>query len=307
MTDKIRIGICGTGSMGVTRGQALMWFEDARAVRGWSRSPLSRRRFIRQTGGESVESWRALCASPDLDAIMVCTPNDRHEAQAMAALEAGKHVLVETPLALSLDGARALADAAESRDLVLHHGAKWRFHPDHAQHIANLQRVGSLVSAVDTIELDYGPDRAWYASAAQTGGARVFLPYLMVDWLEAFGPVARAVGSESVEEGRQEATIKLTFERGGEVEIRHAFGPGVVDVNTRQVVGKEGSIETLPEGTRVFTQGASREALVQRKVDIVQCECRAFVDEIQGVRDHRADLQRDLRAWELVEEAFGVR
>ncbi|MGW6271266.1 MULTISPECIES: Gfo/Idh/MocA family protein [unclassified Streptomyces] len=57
--------------------------------------------------------WRALVARDDVDLIDICTPGDSHAEIAIAALEAGKHVLCEKPLANTVEEAEAMADAAE--------------------------------------------------------------------------------------------------------------------------------------------------------------------------------------------------
>src|SRR5262245_32013662 len=53
----------------------------------------------------------ALLARPDVDAVCICTPSGQHAAQAVAAARAGKHVLVEKPMALSLADADAMITA----------------------------------------------------------------------------------------------------------------------------------------------------------------------------------------------------
>jgi predicted dehydrogenase len=66
-------------------------------------------------GWASVEtSWQQLVARDDVQLIDICTPGDTHAEIAIAALEAGKHVLCEKPLANSVDEAEAMVDAAEA-------------------------------------------------------------------------------------------------------------------------------------------------------------------------------------------------
>jgi predicted dehydrogenase len=66
-------------------------------------------------GWEHVETdWRALVARDDVDVVDVCTPGDTHAEIAVAALEAGKHVLCEKPLANSVGEAETMADAAKA-------------------------------------------------------------------------------------------------------------------------------------------------------------------------------------------------
>ena len=70
--------------------------------------------MARRFDWQHVETdWRALVARPDVDLVDICTPGDTHAEIAIAALEAGKHVLCEKPLANTVDEARSMADAAE--------------------------------------------------------------------------------------------------------------------------------------------------------------------------------------------------
>ncbi|HEX7119969.1 MAG TPA: Gfo/Idh/MocA family oxidoreductase [Longimicrobiales bacterium] len=69
-------------------------------------------------------------ASDDVDAVVICTPSHLHERQAIAALEAGKHVLVERPLALDADGARRVVEAAERAGKTLMVALNNRYRPD---------------------------------------------------------------------------------------------------------------------------------------------------------------------------------
>ena len=68
---------------------------------------------------EIERDWRRLVANPALDAIVIATPAGEHFAQASAALEAGKHVLVEKPMALSSETALVMIESARHRHLVL--------------------------------------------------------------------------------------------------------------------------------------------------------------------------------------------
>lgn len=306
MADRIRIGICGAGSFGTTRAKSLGAIEGAEVTLGWSRSAESRARLSQETGATVVTQWRDLCTSPDVDAVFVCTPNADHFDHARVALQARKHVFVETPLSVGFAQARELADLAACQGRVLHHGAKWRYHPEHSQLIAQFRRIGHLLFAIDHSSFDFGPSRLWYCDPKLTGGARVFLPYVMLNWLETFGDATAAVGAESEKDGWQSASITLTFAAGGHATLSYALGLGIPEFNVRQAVGSEGTILALPGSSPVLIQGQSRTPLTQRQVDIVAYECRAFINEMRGLRDHRAELALDLRALRLVDQAFGV-
>jgi predicted dehydrogenase len=66
----------------------------------------------------------------DIDAIVICTPNHRHEEQAIAAMEAGKHVLVEKPLALTEEGCERVIETARRTGRTLMVAMNNRYRPD---------------------------------------------------------------------------------------------------------------------------------------------------------------------------------
>jgi len=305
MAREIRFGICGAGSFGCTRARALAQLDGGHVIAGWSRSTDTRGRFGDEFGAATPATWQDLCAHPEVDALLICTPNAEHGPQARAALGAGKHVLVETPLALSAAEAHGLAEVAAANGLVLHHGAKWRYHPDQDAYIDGLRQVGPLLFGMEQAAFDFGPDRRWYMNEALTGGARTFLPYVLVDWLEAFGPVDGAVGAVGRQDTWSSAAVTLTFASGGHATMGYALGLGIPEVSTRHIVGVDGFVSAEAGAPPVLTQGERRTEIARRPVDIVAWECQAFVDEIRGERDHLAPLDLDLRAWDLVDEALG--
>ncbi|MCU1573715.1 MAG: putative dehydrogenase [Micrococcaceae bacterium] len=78
------------------------------------RNPESVRAAANKQGWESTETdWRRLIERDDIDLIDICTPGDTHAEIAIAALEAGKHVLCEKPLANSVEEAEQMTEAAE--------------------------------------------------------------------------------------------------------------------------------------------------------------------------------------------------
>ena len=74
-------------------------------------------------------NYRDLLAIPDLDAVLVCSPNQLHAEVAAAAFDAGKHVYLEKPLAPSIDEARPAIDAWRRSGRVGMIGFNYRFHP----------------------------------------------------------------------------------------------------------------------------------------------------------------------------------
>jgi predicted dehydrogenase len=119
---ELGIGLIGYAFMGKAHSHAWRtapsFFElplapRLRALAG--RDAEAARVVAEKFGWEHVETdWRALVARDDVDVVDVCTPGDTHAEIAVAALEAGKHVLCEKPLANSVAEAETMADAAKA-------------------------------------------------------------------------------------------------------------------------------------------------------------------------------------------------
>ena len=118
--SNIGVGLIGTGYMG--KCHALAWtgvravFGDTPNVRRVMlcevEEGLARRRADEFGFEAATADWRALIAHPEVDAVSITTPNALHAPMAIAALEAGKHVWCEKPMAPALGDAEKMAVAA---------------------------------------------------------------------------------------------------------------------------------------------------------------------------------------------------
>jgi predicted dehydrogenase len=98
---------------------------------------------------QATQDWRTLVAEPNVDLVVIATPNALHHPQAMHALTCGKHVLVEKPMALTAETAEAMIDAAKAAERILAVGHMWRYREEA---MALRQRIeqgefGRMVSA----------------------------------------------------------------------------------------------------------------------------------------------------------------
>src|SRR5271170_6382881 len=114
----VRVGIIGFGRIGVEHAGWLERCDDIRAVAVADITP-ARREAARQRELIACERLEELLADPNIDAILVSTPTSMHFEQASAALAAGKHVMVEKPIATNLEQARQLVDMAANRGRIL--------------------------------------------------------------------------------------------------------------------------------------------------------------------------------------------
>ncbi len=116
--------------------------------------------------------WEALARDPEVDAAVVATPNALHAPQSIALLEAGKHVLVEKPMATSVAECDAMIEAAARGGASLMVAHCWRFHPDVQAMRARIV-TGELGEVVKTrgygVHAGWGPS-GWFTQKALAGG-----------------------------------------------------------------------------------------------------------------------------------------
>ncbi|HKR99758.1 MAG TPA: Gfo/Idh/MocA family oxidoreductase [Candidatus Dormibacteraeota bacterium] len=131
MAERLRLGVLGASWI-ADRAliPAMQAAEHADATAIASREPERARLMARRHGVPRVhESYEALLSDPEIDAVYVGLVNSEHARWCTRALEAGKHVLCDKPLATSGEEARAMRASAESFGLMLMEGFQYRFHP----------------------------------------------------------------------------------------------------------------------------------------------------------------------------------
>ena len=120
----LRWGVMGTGWIAERFVASLQRHSSQQVVAVGSRNHDSAAAFADQfTIPRSHASYQDLVADPDIDVIYVATPHNAHLEGAMLALEAGKHTVVEKPLAINAAQAQQIAEAAASARPLLHGGA----------------------------------------------------------------------------------------------------------------------------------------------------------------------------------------
>ena len=120
----------------------------------------------------STDDWRAAVTATDVDAVVIGTPNTLHHPQAMAALAAGKHVLLDKPMAITVLESEEIADAASTAGLTLLVGHMWRYR-DEVIAMRDRLAAGGIGRPVRTrgygIHAGWGPS-GWFTNPALAGG-----------------------------------------------------------------------------------------------------------------------------------------
>jgi len=170
MINKVRFGIVGCGSISEFHAQAVEAIDEAELTAACSGSMESARRFAAaHPGVTACESLDALLARPDVDAVCICTPSGLHTRQAIAAMRAGKHVVCEKPMSLSLAEADALIDTARETGAKVCIISQFRFTPAvrEIRRAIDAGAFGRIVSG--SLSMKYFRSHEYYASAAWRG------------------------------------------------------------------------------------------------------------------------------------------
>jgi predicted dehydrogenase len=166
---RLRLGIIGCGVMGARHAEILARHPRARLVACCNRSRPAAESLARRFACETTGDADALLARPDIDAIVIATRHDSHAPLAMAAAAAGKHALIEKPLALRVEDCRKIAEAFHAARRHVGVVLNWRFSPLVREARRRLPRPTVLIGVMMD---DRWPDEHW-AQQPHVGGGNL--------------------------------------------------------------------------------------------------------------------------------------
>ncbi|WP_109476334.1 Gfo/Idh/MocA family oxidoreductase [Paraburkholderia sp. C35] len=239
----------------------------------------------------ALDDVDAALARSDVEAVILCLPNHLHASVAIKAARAGKHVLVEKPMADTADQAHAMADAAREAGVVLavaqcrRHFRAIRYLADHASDF------GKLISAQVSLGV-YWPDAQapWWRDADKASGLVVALngPHVLdfVQMVMQDDPLrvhAEAVRRNAFWAGEDEAMMLLAYPQGRIASVHLSFNQQPVE--NRKVLVYERGTAVVDNDTHLTFNG---ETLVAQGDD----ERRHYLDEA-------VEFQRQFREFAL--------
>jgi predicted dehydrogenase len=254
---KVGWGLIGCGDISRKRvAPALRDLENCELI-AVSRADAARAEsFAREFGAKRWHAdWRRLIEDPEVEAVYVATPVHLHAEQATAAMDAGRHVLCEKPMAMSVAECERMNAAAEANDVRLGVAYYRRFYPA-------VERVGELLSSgeigkavvaqMNAFErFEPGPEnpRRWLVEKGRSGGGPMFdfgchrvevLLNLFGRAAEAKGLTGNVVFEREVEDT---ACALMKFESGTQavLSVTHAARE---PQDTLEIFGDAGSVRT---------------------------------------------------------------
>ncbi|RLI37104.1 hypothetical protein DRO60_04925 [Candidatus Bathyarchaeota archaeon] len=301
---KLGMAVIGVGFWGRNHARVLNSLERAELI---AVCDLDRRRaeeVAATYGAEAYTDSSELLRRDDVEAVTICTWSTVLAREAERALRAGKHVLVEKPMAKTLEEARELVELAGREDLALAVGFVERFNPgfQRVRELISSGRLGELLTVVAQ-RLSRWPKRPW-----DVGVVKDLAIHDLDLTVNLMGELPRAVYAHVSRVRRRDlddrATIMLEFS-GGPVGIVEANWLTPYKVRALRVIGSEGILNLDYLSQRVVLEGQSgRAELAGEWREPLRLELEHFVSCVLEGREPMVSGRDGLIALSLCEAAL---
>ena len=145
----MKVALAGAGAFGIKHLDASLNIDGVEVVSVVGRDLAKTQQVADKYGIEHAATDLAEALEREIDAVILCTPTQMHAQQAIACMEAGKHVQVEIPLADSWQDAKAVAEVQRKTSLVCMAGHTRRFNPSHQWIHKSIQRGERSIQQMD--------------------------------------------------------------------------------------------------------------------------------------------------------------
>lgn len=229
----MNIGIIGAGFFGEMHAQALQQLDDLRLVAACRSNEVALQQFVERFGGRPYPSYRELLADPRVDAVVIATPHATHAEIAVAAARAGKHILLEKPMAPDLTGCERILEATNAAGVKLALGHVTHFSRAYriAKELIEGGEVGTPVTGLSTMRKRWQEPnrRSWHLDRDQGGGMLLTGGVHVIDrltWLVG-QPAASVSGQVSMrfhEQRADDAGVLFIRYQGGATGVVFSIG-----------------------------------------------------------------------------------
>lgn len=265
----VRLGIIGLGRAFMLMLPTLAHHPKLKLVAAADPRPEARQRFAEEFGARTYESAEELAADPEVDAVYIATPHQFHVAQVGIVARAGKHILVEKPMALSLDDCQAMIATARAAGVHLMVGHSHSYDGPIAQARGLIESgahgAACMITALNFTDFLYRPRRPEELVTAEGGGVVFSQAAHQVDIVRLLGggrvrTVRAQTGAWDPARPTEGAySALLTFETGTFATLTYS---GYGHFDTDETVGWVGELGQERDPARY---GTARAALARIK------------------------------------------
>jgi len=291
MSNVLSVGVIGAGGIAQSHMRAIHENDNIQLVAVMDVVADRVKAAAEQYGARAYTNLENLLKDHDVEAVHVCTPHSLHADQVVAAAEAGKHVLVEKPMTLTLPDCDRMIKSCEQAGKILMVGQVMRYYPvNHKirEMIAQgaIGKVGHLIrrrySYFNTLEPG-SSHPAWYLDL-KLGGICVlycFGPheYDILPWY-LNSPVTKvyAQGTESTElyQGQKDSYTAVMNHANGAVSVLSQSVVCHSSAHDQYIIGSEGSMmlsgqKLVVNGKEVLVEGTSGDGMRNQIREFAEC------------------------------------
>ena len=300
--DRVRVGIIGVGKMGRTHIDALKDVDlgEAVALTDPAGLPDAGTDLAAEYGLDCEPTIEALASRDDIDAVIVTTPHALHADHTLVAIQAGKHVLVEKPLELTLEKCDAIIQAAKNSEVKLMVAQSHRYWEGDAvaKRLLEEGAIGQLLICRDTLAGSgyrrHNPDKGWFTNLDLYGpGGLIAWGVHNTDrllwWFDSDADWVFARSYRLRSEVPKDITtnmLMISFRSGGSAHLIYSEAlptPGWKGHSCgAELVGTEGLMDVDPYNqVKIAREGSTDWEIVYDHSQVSDPRQKAFSDEVR--------------------------
>lgn len=263
------------------------------------------------------DDYMALLQNKEITAVSICTSNIMHEPITIAALNAGKHVLCEKPMALSLQGAKSMAKAAKEHNRHLMVGFVRRFGEDVSytkQHI--MKELGDIYYAKASYLRRFGVPSGWFVNPELSGGGAMIdlgihlldmVCYLCEDFeVESVCAVAFKKKYQSQFTAEELLSAQIRFKNGRILALDTSYCGHGENKNSVELYGTDSGVKIESEVTRYMHDHMKSEV---RHISFdfekgFEEEIRRFIQVVRGETDVYPTADQGVKIMEIIQAIY---
>jgi predicted dehydrogenase len=241
VAEKVKFGIIGTGAIATMHAEALKATANAELVAVFDKVTERAESFAEKYSVRSADNFESFLADPEIEAVTIATPTGIHGTVALPAAKAGKHILCEKPLDVTLEKSDAIIDACEENEVILSAVFQSRFGTAVGliKKAIDAGRFGRMVLASTQIHWfrsqEYYDSAGWRGTWALDGGGALMnqsihtidlLLYLNGDPAEVYAYADTLTHSGIEVEDNAAAVVKFKNGALGTIEASTSCAPG---------------------------------------------------------------------------------
>jgi len=321
----MNVGIIGAGLQGKRHALAIKQSKTDKLAAVGDVNQEAAKTLANDTDAHIYTRWEEIIKRSDINAVVICTPPNLHVDIAVAAMNKGKHVLCEKPLAMNPEEANIMITAARDNLVKLKCGFNLRFHPGIKQ--AKLWIDQGFIGGIMSIRCKYGIggtpgyDKGWRADIKISGGGELMdqgshlidlCRWFLGDFKDTFGFLATSYWDMPLEDN----VFALLRTRKGQIASLHASWTQWKNQFLFEVLGKDGYVvvdglggsygtEKAILGKRAFSQPFRDEIIEFRGEDRSWLEqWQDFASAIQENREPLSNGYDGLQVLRLVNAIY---